>query len=95
MKYKFLNAALEEYWEAVDYHSSLKLEDDFLFEVNDAISRILESPQLYADLRKGFRKCPVHRFRYTIVYRIQDGAVVIYAVAHLHRRPNYWSRRGE
>jgi hypothetical protein len=35
----------------------------------------------------------VHRFPFAILYRVERVALYVIAVAHLHRRPNYWRGR--
>jgi hypothetical protein len=35
----------------------------------------------------------VHRFPFSLVYRLFSGDVHIVAVAHSSRRPNYWKDR--
>jgi plasmid stabilization system protein ParE len=35
----------------------------------------------------------IRRFPYAIYYTIERDAVVIWAVKHLHRNPDYWQHR--
>lgn len=39
------------------------------------------------------RRALVARFPYQVVYRIRPAEIVIVAVAHLKRRPEYWKNR--
>lgn len=39
------------------------------------------------------RRALVDRFPYLVIYEHHDGEVFIKAVAHVRRRPAYWSRR--
>ena len=39
------------------------------------------------------RLFPLHRFPYSLVYRIDEAEVRISAVAHQRRRPGYWRGR--
>ena len=41
------------------------------------------------------RRCLVHRFPYGVIYSVdeQSSEVLILAVMHLHRQPDYWSGR--
>ena len=41
------------------------------------------------------RKARLKRFPYAVVYWIDDGALRIIAVMHLHREPGYWHGRVE
>lgn len=56
------------------------------------IETILEAPERWA-LRNGTRRVLLAQFPYAIVYReVSDGFEIV-AVAHLRRRPTYWSKR--
>jgi mRNA-degrading endonuclease RelE of RelBE toxin-antitoxin system len=35
------------------------------------------------------------RFPYGLIYTIDNGDILVLAVAHLHRRPDYWRDRLE
>ena len=39
------------------------------------------------------RRFLVSRFPYGIYYTIEGGGIVIWAVKHLHRDPDYWQER--
>lgn len=39
------------------------------------------------------RLLPLHKFPYSLIYRLQDDAVRIIAIAHHSRRPGYWVKR--
>jgi plasmid stabilization system protein ParE len=41
----------------------------------------------------GMRKRLVHRFPYALLYRVEPAEVVIVAVMHQRRRPDYWLGR--
>ena len=40
-----------------------------------------------------FRRALLHVFRYAVVFEIIDDTVLVVAVAHCSREPNYWIRR--
>ena len=44
-------------------------------------------------LGEGIRRCRLSRFPYGLIYTIDNGDVLLLAVAHLHRRPDYWRDR--
>lgn len=64
-----------------------------LREVRRTAARIAESPLLARELRPGVRKRGMHTFPYALIYTIDDVGVLILAVAHGSRRPDYWSGR--
>jgi hypothetical protein len=87
--------AADEAREAVDYYNGLRagLGDDFRAELDAALARIQQNPQLYAVERGSIRVCPLHRFPYAIYYEELVDRLWVAAVGQLNRRPGYWSRR--
>jgi plasmid stabilization system protein ParE len=65
----------------------------FLASVQDAISRILLNPRLYPAVEPGVRRCLVKTFPFGVLFRDQPRRIVIIAVMHLHRDPQYWRNR--
>ena len=66
---------------------------DFLVAVDLAISSIVSDPERFARIDERHRGCSVARFPFQIVFRIGDDRIVIVAVAHAKRRPQYWRDR--
>jgi plasmid stabilization system protein ParE len=95
MNYEFLEEARDEFWEAALYYESKEpgLGVRLRGEVSHVIGRILADPFLWRERPGGYRRvnCPV--FPYYVAYIIRADKVVIAAVAHGHRRPNYWKDR--
>lgn len=66
----------------------------FIEEIDDAIQAILNAPKRWPIFELDFRRAPLFRFPYSIVYREKsDDLVQILAVAHGRRRPGYWKTR--
>jgi len=65
----------------------------FIAEFNAAIKRISAYPDSYMLIDSTIRRCLIKRFPYSILYGINVDMIVIIAVAHLHRKPNYWQGR--
>jgi hypothetical protein len=58
-----------------------------------AVNRVAEFPGAWQLLGVGVRRCRLNRFPYGLVYsHIGDGIIVL-AVAHLNRKPEYWRAR--
>lgn len=49
-------------------------------------------PQLGVPWRKR-RKFPLRRFPYSVIYYTRGEEVRVIALAHQHRKPNYWAGR--
>jgi plasmid stabilization system protein ParE len=62
-------------------------------EVFLAIDRISEAPSTWPADSEGTRRFLLRRFPYTVFYEFADNRVTVLAVAHQHRRPDYWRRR--
>ncbi len=65
----------------------------FKNEVKKAAIRIAEYPQAWSVERGEVRKCLLHRFPYKLLYSIESDHIFIIAVAHQHRKPDYWVDR--
>ena len=69
------------------------LGDVFLDDIQRAIDTIRERPEIGENIAYGFRRVLVHRFPFSIIYWMEGDEVVVAAVAHQRRRPNYWIKR--
>jgi plasmid stabilization system protein ParE len=95
MKWDFHPEALEEYREAALYYAERDpaLALKFLDAVEDAIRRILESPERYRILDEDVRRCLTHVFPYAVLFTKEPESILIVAVMHCSREPGYWKRR--
>ena len=95
MKIEFLEAAEIELDEAFKWYEAQQqnLGLQFLTEFDAAIRRISAYPKSYALLDNEVRRCLIKRFPYGVLYGIDTDTIVIIAIAHLHRKPNYWVTR--
>ncbi len=76
------------------YESQLVgLGSKFKDEVYVAIKRIQANPFLYSALSANLRRCLLVKFPYKVIYNVNECEIMIVAVAHQRRRPNYWSKR--
>ena len=65
----------------------------FLATVQDAINRIQLDPELYPVVEEDVRRCLIRIFPFAVLFRMAPGIIVIMAVMHLHRDPDYWKNR--
>jgi plasmid stabilization system protein ParE len=92
---RFLDIAEIELDEAVRWYEEQApgLGDAFLIEVLSAADRITRFPEAWHRLGEGIRRCRLSRFPYGLIYTIDHGDILVLAIAHLHRRPDYWRNR--
>jgi len=64
----------------------------FVLAVRAKADEIAEAPKRWP-LAAGTRRVLMGRFPYALVYREVVEEVEIVAIAHLHRRPAFWSPR--
>ena len=65
----------------------------FLASVQDATNRICVSPGLYPIVELDVRRCFTKTFPFGVLFRDRPDRIVIMAVMHLHRDPDYWKNR--
>ncbi len=97
MRYEFHPEALHEYREATAWYAKreLRVAIEFVDAVEDAIERILESPTRWRIIEDDIRRCLTRVFPYAILYTIESEFLLIVAVMHCSREPNYWQKRME
>lgn len=62
----------------------------FKEEVRKAALRIAAYPEGWSIVRGNVRKCLLHKFPYKLLYAVDENRILIIAVAHQHRKPDYW-----
>ena len=95
MTVRFLEVAQRELDEAIAYYNSQVpgLGDAYLVESVATIERIRRFPVAWQPLGKQVRRCRLRRFPYGLIYTVDEGNILVVAVAHTHRRPGYWRDR--
>ncbi|HEX5443446.1 MAG TPA: type II toxin-antitoxin system RelE/ParE family toxin [Pirellulales bacterium] len=74
------------------------LGDDFVADIKVALDAIERSPEIYPRIettrtKRNVRRYLMRRFPYTLVYELRQDEIIVVAVSHARRRPNYWLRR--
>lgn len=92
---RFHPGAAQELREAARYYERQVggLGAAFITEIERTTAMILENPGLGAAVWLHYRRVVVGRLPFTVVYRVRDDVRHVLAVAHHHRRPNYWRTR--
>ena len=65
----------------------------FLDEVQRVINILREHPDLGKSVGRGLRAALLHTFPFSLIYSVEVNSILIIAVAHQRRRPNYWRDR--
>ena len=87
--------ALEEYLAIVGYLEiqNAGLGERFNVAFQDAIEMLLAIPDLGRDLKLfDARRLNLRGFSYHLIYRVESNMLIIYAVAHHKRSPNWLNR---
>lgn len=95
MKKKILHQAFEELSDAIAYYEEqqvglgLRLKD----EVDQHVNWILDNSTVPQVRRGSYRRVNLKVFTYYIAYIIREDTLWILAIAHSHRKPEYWIKR--
>lgn len=97
MRIVFTKLARQELVDAVQFY---EIEFDglgkrFHHEVKKAVQRISQYPTAWSVESGEIRKCLLHKFPFKLLYSIENDCILIIAVAHQHRKPDYWIDRYE
>lgn len=95
MRYEFHPEALEEYRQAALWYSEREPELglQFIGSVEDVIRRVVDAPTRWRVIDEDFRRCLTHVFPYAILYTVEQDFILLVAVMHCSREPNYWRQR--
>lgn len=85
-----LEAAAAHYAE----HASPLIAEAFLLDFERSVGLLVANPLIGSTIGSGLRLLHFARFPYSIIYEtVEQQGLQIYAVAHQHRQPGYWSDR--
>ena len=95
MNIRFLTMAETEVDNAVSWYQK-QTEDqslNFLSELDRAVQVITSYTLLAVEIEPDIRRFLFRRFPYSLIYGIDEGTIVVIAIAHDHREPCYWAER--
>lgn len=90
--------ARREFDRAVNNYRSERRELGWRFRtaVLETVKRVQNDPTSYECLMPTIHRCRVTRFPYCVIFSVEsDQEVLIVAIAHHHREPEYWISRIE
>lgn len=64
-------------------------------EVREALQRLQHWPLAFPIERGDIRRVTLARFPYKLLYAIEPDGIYVIAIAHQHRKPDYWVGRDE
>jgi plasmid stabilization system protein ParE len=65
----------------------------FWREYESCLALILVAPTMYQIRAHNTRRAKLRDFPFTIIYRYDGDRIIVFAVAHLSRKPGYWKKR--
>jgi hypothetical protein len=95
VRVRFLEEAEAELDHAVAHYDGLYtgLGIELAANVRDVLSLIEKYPDAWQLLGPRVRRYRLSRFPYGLVYARLESEIVVVAVMHLHREPEYWRER--
>lgn len=95
MRVTFLRPAQAEVDEAVGYFDEQRegLGDRFEQDLLAAVQSMMAQPLAGKLVSGRVRKWRLRTFRYNLIYVVDPEEIIVIAVAHHRRRPNYWLSR--
>ena len=95
MNIRIAKIAQQEFEDAKEFYEmgQAGLGNRFEDEVKNSFLRIQQYPTAWPIERDEVRHYLLHKFPFKILYSIQDNDLIVLAIAHQHRKPNYWIDR--
>jgi len=92
---RFVPAARREFLSEIAYYNQEKanLGARFTAAVEEAAARALAFPHAGSPSAGNTRRVLLQGFPFAVVYREVPAGIIIFAVAHQSRRPDYWAAR--
>jgi toxin ParE1/3/4 len=92
---RFLSPAEWEMVQAARYYESKvpRLGSEFLSEVQRVVQGMESHPESAPKVKDIIRRRILTRFPYAILYQVDPDEIVVLAVMHLRRNPDYWHDR--
>jgi plasmid stabilization system protein ParE len=89
------SAAEVDYTQSLKWYAERSIEaaNDFDAEFDSAVSQIATDPERFPMCDTRHRYFLLRRFPFRIIYRIVASDILLIAVAHGSRSPDYWANR--
>lgn len=95
MQVLFRKEAQAEFEEAQSYYEQKEagLGEDFAESVRHVLRRVLTQPESGRVEFRDVRRVILKRFHYKLLYTVETDHILVLAVAHQRRQPQYWLSR--
>ncbi len=96
MRLEFHPSTVGDVNEAASHYGRARagLDAEFRTEIDAVIERIARNPSRFPVVEAQIRRCIVHKFPYSVLYRIvDDDCVRILVIRHHRRRPQFGLNR--
>ena len=89
------DAAINDIEAAVEWYDarSAQLGDEFLDRLDSVFEYVEGQPSIYPEVESGVRRGLLKQFPYAVYYTPGDARIIVIAVLHTSRRPDYWKYR--
>ena len=98
MRVEFHPETVSDLNDAADYYFEIRpeLAENFRSEIYETIERIKHDPSLHRPIREDIRRCFVHRFPFSVLYKIiEEDLIRILVIRHHRRHPEFGVDREE
>ena len=92
---KLHSAAIEDLKSGINWYDAQlnQLGKTFQRAVKDTILKIQKNPSWYLNEEGSIKKAYIPRFPYKILFTEESEQIIIWAIAHMHRKPEFWKKR--
>ena len=102
MRLEIHEEAVEDARDAFDWYAerSQRTAEQFADLFEEAVVSIVRNPRAFAmveeeGLQGEFRRLIMKKFKFSIIYHVGNERLLVVAVAHPSRDPNYWRSRAQ
>jgi len=95
MKIEIHELAADEFNDAIEWYElqSKGLGKRFKKSVTNQFGKIKQNPDWFLIEAENIYKAYIPKFPYKVLYTIEKERIIIWAIAHMHRKPWYWQSR--
>ncbi|HAC14682.1 MAG TPA: plasmid stabilization protein [Bacteroidetes bacterium] len=68
---------------------------DFILDFEISLQTIKRHPESGTPLTPNERRFSLSKFPYGIIYSLDIDGIIVFAIMHIKRKPDYWSSRKE